>query len=325
LSPFVGVRGKRCGLLAILSLLLGSAGCWGGPHEGRSAATARPSGLLKAPILGAREQASVEFESGELESGELEGDALPGTVVPRRPRLSQAWLGLQFDPSDPGAQVQRVFDSSPAEETGVRAGDVIVSVDGRAVARASEVGALVAAHHSGDQIVLRWTRGDLTLEALVALDSSPDPEDIARLMLVNRRAPEIQGVVAFQGDIASLSDARGQVFVLEFWASYCPPCRTVGEIVQSWFDEYRARGFTALGVTGDPALRGSEVARARKMSYPLASDSRGTIARAYAAREIPMVVLVDRRGYVRDVALGYDPERFAELRQQIDRLLSEGP
>jgi peroxiredoxin len=262
---------------------------------------------------------------GETRAVERPPDPALGPVLPKRPPLTEAWLGVQLANEPTRAEVSVVLSGSPAERSGLESGDIITSIDDTQVTEPETVVERVRQSQPGDPIRVRWTRGGRELSGSVALAASPHPEDAVRFLLVHRKAPEIAGVVAFQGEIASLGDAHGRVLVLEFWASYCPPCRNVGEIVQGWFDELRPLGLTALGVTSDSALRGSEVARARNMSYPLASDSRAEVARAYAAREIPMVVLIDQRGYVRDVVLGYEPTRLAEMRRQIDQLLGLSP
>jgi len=157
----------------------------------------------------------------------------------------------------------------------------------------------------------------------VTLGPAPHPEDVLRFQLVGQKAPEISGVVAFQGDVASLKDVKGRVLLLEFWASYCGACRGMAEVLGEWYRQKSGQGLVVVGVTSDTALRGSRVAAATHMMYPLVSDSEAQVARDYGAREIPLLVVIDRRGIVRDVVLGYDSGRLEETAQLISGLLAE--
>jgi peroxiredoxin len=249
----------------------------------------------------------------------------PHAVPLLHPRLSEAWLGVELERGNGGVQVTRVVPSSPAERAGLLVGDELLSLNRQLTRTPRDLSERVAELGLNERISLSRERGGSRLEIGVDLEAAPHPEDRLRLLLMNQPAPEISGIVSFQGDVASLGDASGQVFVVEFWASYCPPCRKIAEILQSTYDELRPRGLVVLGITGDVPLRAAEVAQERNMRYPLASDTSAKVAQAYFAREVPMVVLVDRRGIVRDVFLGYDPERISDLRRQIDLLLGEVP
>lgn len=254
--------------------------------------------------------------------------AAPRRAAPRAevraPRRSFPWLGaLLRDVDGVGVQVFRVLRGSPAARAGLSEDDVIVSAEQKPMARARDLIELLQVSSVDARLALEIERGGVRRVISVPLEPAPVHEDVARLELVGFEAPEISGVVAFQGDVSSLRELGGRVVLLEFWASYCGACRVLAPELEKWHVEYAGRGLSVVGVTVDPLRIGAEVARKLRMTYSLASDPAERVTNRYLAREIPMLVLIDRKGEVRDVAIGPSPERMRELELELRELLRE--
>jgi peroxiredoxin len=127
----------------------------------------------------------------------------------------------------------------------------------------------------------------------------------------------VQGSVPV--DVAAL---RGRVVVLEFWASWCMVCRMTIPVLNAWHDRYAARGLTVLGVTTDPADQATAVTVELGIAYAVHSDPDATTSKAYRALSIPTIFVIDRQGTVRDVVVGYQSERLAELEANVQKLLA---
>jgi cytochrome c biogenesis protein CcmG/thiol:disulfide interchange protein DsbE len=108
----------------------------------------------------------------------------------------------------------------------------------------------------------------------------------------------------------SLASYRGRVVVLNFWASWCPPCRAETPLLQRWHRRMAARG-TVIGVdvldVTDDALA---FARARGLDYPLVRDRDGGTARDFGVAGYPETVVVDRRGRVAAIQRGPVDDSF---------------
>jgi thiol-disulfide isomerase/thioredoxin len=111
--------------------------------------------------------------------------------------------------------------------------------------------------------------------------------------------------------------------VLEFWATWCVPCRLTAPLLTSWSDQHGAEGLSVLGVTTDPVAIAADGARKAAMSYSVFSDESGETVRSYRAFALPTMFVIDRRGRVRDVVVGYSSVRLRQVEQLLSRLLAE--
>lgn len=120
-----------------------------------------------------------------------------------------------------------------------------------------------------------------------------------------------------------LSDLRGKAVLLNFWATWCGPCRTEMPALERLWQERGRDGFVVLGLSDDESP-GDVLAYVadRSVTYPIAFAT-ASQKRDYAVTALPTSYLVDRAGRVRYMVYGAYPE--ALLRDQVGRLLTEGP
>lgn len=120
----------------------------------------------------------------------------------------------------------------------------------------------------------------------------------------------------------TLQGLAGRVVILDFWATWCRPCRAVMPVLDAMYQARSGEGLTIVGVSPEaaPAIR-AHLAR-NPVHYTVARDTGGTV-RAYGVRGIPMLVVLDRAGKVREVMQGVDGPSMRRLDSLLTRLLAE--
>jgi len=118
-----------------------------------------------------------------------------------------------------------------------------------------------------------------------------------------------------------LSDLRGHVVVLDFWASWCGPCKASMPEMNELAEKYRDRNVEVLGINSEPIGVGqlAFVAQSWRFAYPVLADASLEAARGYAVQAYPTIFVIDRTGIVRHVHFGAPGART--LGRQIERLL----
>jgi cytochrome c biogenesis protein CcmG, thiol:disulfide interchange protein DsbE len=119
---------------------------------------------------------------------------------------------------------------------------------------------------------------------------------------------------------ASLSDYRGRVVVLNFWASWCAPCREESPLLQRWHERIRSQGGTVLGVNVlDVRSDALAFMREYRLAYPMLRDGSGDSGKAFGVVGYPETFVIDRRGRI--VAVTRGPVDEADLRRRVLPLL----
>ena len=120
-----------------------------------------------------------------------------------------------------------------------------------------------------------------------------------------------------EGDApASLSDYRGRVVVLNFWASWCVPCREESPLLQRWHERIRSRGGTVLGVNVlDVSSDARSFAAKYGLRYPLLRDGDGRTLKDFEVAGQPWTFVIGRDGRITAVRRGPVDERF--MREEV--------
>lgn len=126
------------------------------------------------------------------------------------------------------------------------------------------------------------------------------------------------------GENLKLSEFRGEVVLINFWASWCGPCRQEMPLLSELHEQYRDLGFTVLGVNVEQDTRKArDLLEETPVSFPVLFDTNSTVSRNYDVAAMPSTVLIDRDGRVRYQHKGYKPGYEALYQQQVRELIRE--
>ena len=169
------------------------------------------------------------------------------------------------------------------------------------------------------RIYQRLKQGVYAVGMAAMLASSPLSADIT----TEGPAPDFV-LKSDSGENLRLSEFRGEVVMINFWASWCGPCRQEMPLLDELYAQYQPMGFTILGVNVE-----EDSTKARKMlgdspvNFPVLFDNDSEVSKLYNVVAMPSTVLVDRNGNVRYLHQGYKPGYEEAYQQQVRALIRE--
>jgi cytochrome c biogenesis protein CcmG/thiol:disulfide interchange protein DsbE len=135
-------------------------------------------------------------------------------------------------------------------------------------------------------------------------------------------APELELPRLSGNGVGSLDDYRGQVVVLNFWASWCEPCREESPLLQRWHERLVKRDATVLGVDAfDEIGRARAFVEEYDLEYPMLRDGEGATRESYGILGFPETFVIDREGRIAAIARGPVDADF--MRERVAPLLRE--
>ena len=141
---------------------------------------------------------------------------------------------------------------------------------------------------------------------------------------INSPAPDFSLPVHNNNETVSLSSLKGQTVIVNFWASWCKPCRKEIPELNVIYDKYKARGFSIVGINIDKEKPNAELFMERiPIQYTVAFDPDMKTIDEYKARGMPSSFIIDKNGMVREIVYGFSEEKKALIESSITALLNE--
>lgn len=145
----------------------------------------------------------------------------------------------------------------------------------------------------------------------------------ASTALVGQPAPDF-ALKSASGENLRLSEYRGEVVMINFWATWCGPCRQEMPLLDALYGRYQRVGFQLLGVNiDDDSGKAMAMVEELGVSFPVLFDSDKSVSESYEVEAMPVTILVDRSGTVRHVHHGYKPGYEEKYLSEIRALLRE--
>lgn len=141
---------------------------------------------------------------------------------------------------------------------------------------------------------------------------------------VGQPAPAFERIPLKGGEPIALENYLGQVVYLDFWASWCGPCRLSMPMLNKMYEELSGQGFTVLAVNLDAYIdEALKFLKKHPVTYPVVRDTGGVLPQLYGMNGMPTAYLIDRRGKVRYIHHGFKRGDMPEIRHAVETLLRE--
>lgn len=145
----------------------------------------------------------------------------------------------------------------------------------------------------------------------------------AAALRTGARAPEI-GLDDLNGASITIASLRGNVVIVDFWASWCEPCAEEMPVLERLYQQYRGQGLRVVGVSQDRTAGNiRSFLRRHRVSFPIVHDGSHQVAGRYQPGAMPTSFVIDRNGVVRSIHEGYRAGDGARLEREVRSLLGQ--
>lgn len=164
----------------------------------------------------------------------------------------------------------------------------------------------------------------LFLCLFILLGSITKAQTEETLVKVGQTVPDFQ-VKMFDGKALDIKELRGKVVLLNFWATWCPPCRQeLSRVQKDIIDRFKGRDFVFLPVSRQDSYEKIKAFREQTgHTFPMGMDTDRHIYSLFATATIPRNFLIDRQGKIVLIETGYSEESFQKLMLEIEKTLKE--
>src|SRR5262245_28515817 len=164
----------------------------------------------------------------------------------------------------------------------------------------------------------RIARLGLVLSLGLALIAGP-----AAALDSGERMPEI-GIKDLSGNAVSLASLKGKVVIVDFWATWCGPCKESMPVLEKLHKKYGSQGLVVVGVSVDEeAANVGPFIKKMKVSFPIVHDASHKVADRFKPPKMPSSYVIDRKGIVRHVHEGFHAKDSAAFESQVKALLGQ--
>jgi len=172
---------------------------------------------------------------------------------------------------------------------------------------------------SGGVVIRKKVLGPGLLSALLALMLASCTRPPSAPLQVGSPAPRFT-LPDLNGRQVSLDQFKGRIVMLDFWATWCGPCRMTMPLLGNLEKEYRNNMILLAINLQEPKNVVREYIQKQNINSQVLLDENGSVGEVYGTDSIPMQVLIDKEGIVRHIQIGFEPRMATRLRSVIDRL-----
>lgn len=244
--------------------------------------------------------------------------------APQEAPAQKGWLGVQLSTKNSASQggvlVRRSIPASPAEAAGLVGGDIVQQVDGISVRTADEMIRLLGTKASGTEVLLDIV-GPRPRQVRITLSVHPGDLGHMGARMIGRQVPQAQALNLRSGRPEAVTPSDGKVRIVEIWATWCGPCRSIKPTIGRLVDTMDSERFEFVGVASEDAATVNRFLAKHPANYRVLADPDEDVSSLYWTTSTPSFLLIDQQGNVVEHMSGIQavPRLFEDARRLIER------
>ncbi|NLO23898.1 MAG: redoxin domain-containing protein [Fibrobacter sp.] len=231
---------------------------------------------------------------------------------------AEVWLGFSFKKESYQDQialvVQGLHPSSGAIEAGLSSEDKVIAINNKKIKSVADIKKELQNKKVGEKVSLTYQRENKTHHVSISLRERP--KDISNWM----GSAIGSQIVEFGSNFYANQNKRQKkpkLVILDFWATWCMPCRQTLPILETLYQKYSKQGLEIIGVSTEDLSTLQSFNKKQASPYPLYQDSDRRFSNHYRISSIPTLMLLDQNGYIQKVWTGVPTQN------QIEKIIQE--
>ena len=256
----------------------------------------------------------------------LSAPAPQGAQAQSGPRASDAdaptWVGVVGGKPEQGQRgllIKRVLRSSPAERAGLRAGDLLIKANDQPVQSVQELRQATGALRVGQVMTVELVRDRKPIKTSLTLVALPTQVELIQAELMGKPMPDLSYQLVESGTTGRLHQLKGKIVVLEFWATWCSPCKQTASYLAEYYPAHRD-AVHVLALSSEPAdkLKAYLEAQTTKPPYLIGHDPGEQAHQLLLINSYPTILILDEQLMLRKVLTGF--HHPSEIGRTIEQL-----
>jgi thiol-disulfide isomerase/thioredoxin len=221
-------------------------------------------------------------------------------------QLEQAtpWIGISLDQGYKGVLINGVMPGTPGEDAGLAAGDEVIAVDSKGVTNPNEFGSTVRSYGVGAFVELHILRKGVAQTKRIKLAARPDTMEMLNKQLLGKPLPAFN-LKAISGGASGASESfKGKVMVIEFWATWCGPCRSTHPRLSEFARANKDKDLAVMGISDEDEATVRGYIEKENPDFLMLNDPSHATQEKFFIMVLPTFVVVNKKGTIVSTGVG---------------------